>query len=253
VRRRDHLLRRYARLWGAEPEEVAQLVRTQAQRPCLIAPDRAPTSTARLGDDGRYHLCRDGQPVCATSRVRGVPGRYRHNTRCSWWYLDGQRRFGVSHAPDVDLHAVKVTWTVELLDGEHLPAAIAPSLRCSVPLLRWPPYAGSATPIARIRARLIEVLGPDCALCGDPGQHVDHDHDSGLVRGLLCGWCNNLVDLCPHPTGCPFADYLNNPPAEHLAIRYPNRGRNRPRPMPSAAERRARRAELAARTVQHSL
>ncbi len=37
--------------------------------------------------------------------------------------------------------------------------------------------------------------GGECALCGRPPKdgkslHVDHDHDTGYVRGLLCFSCN---------------------------------------------------------------
>lgn len=43
-------------------------------------------------------------------------------------------------------------------------------------------------------AMLIEQNGR-CAICLCPMEspHVDHDHNTGAVRGLLCKWCNLAI------------------------------------------------------------
>ncbi|SDN72521.1 endonuclease domain-containing protein [Geodermatophilus sp. DSM 45219] len=34
-----------------------------------------------------------------------------------------------------------------------------------------------------------------CAICGDPAQHLDHDHETGATRQLLCQRCNHGLGL----------------------------------------------------------
>lgn len=49
-------------------------------------------------------------------------------------------------------------------------------------------------------AALLEAQGGGCAICGstEPGNgsfRIDHDHDTGQVRGLLCHKCNVALGL----------------------------------------------------------
>ena len=46
--------------------------------------------------------------------------------------------------------------------------------------------------------RLFEAQAGLCAICNEASEstlHVDHDHDTGEVRGLLCGHCNKALGL----------------------------------------------------------
>lgn len=38
---------------------------------------------------------------------------------------------------------------------------------------------------------LLEKQGGVCAICGDEPNSVDHDHETGVVRGVLCKRCNS--------------------------------------------------------------
>ncbi|MCA1845042.1 MAG: endonuclease VII domain-containing protein [Actinobacteria bacterium] len=57
-----------------------------------------------------------------------------------------------------------------------------------------------------------------CAICGRPPRpdislHVDHEHETGRVRGLLCFPCNNALGLMHEDIALLWraADYLSLP------------------------------------------
>ena len=61
-------------------------------------------------------------------------------------------------------------------------------------------------------AGLFESQGGSCAICGFSWQfgsrllHVDHDHATGKIRGLLCDGCNHTLGLLlDSPTLCEIA------------------------------------------------
>lgn len=60
---------------------------------------------------------------------------------------------------------------------------------------------------------LQEIQEGKCGVChGECGLSMvlDHDHETGQTRGLLCQSCNCTVDTSPHPDNLP---YLADPPA----------------------------------------
>jgi hypothetical protein len=76
--------------------------------------------------------------------------------------------------------------------------------------------------------------GGGCAICGSPPKegknlHVDHAHDTGLVRGLLCSRDNAALAKFRDNAALlrAAADYLDDPPATAAlgAPRYGIRGR----------------------------
>jgi hypothetical protein len=58
---------------------------------------------------------------------------------------------------------------------------------------------------------LLTVQGGKCAVCGKtpPGRmHMDHDHSTGKIRGLLCGTCNAKIGRCTEKWILAASEYL---------------------------------------------
>jgi hypothetical protein len=67
---------------------------------------------------------------------------------------------------------------------------------------------------------LMYVQGGVCAICKNAPKasryHVDHDHKTGLIRGILCMWCNHKLLAGARESIIILEnalEYLKNPPA----------------------------------------
>lgn len=44
--------------------------------------------------------------------------------------------------------------------------------------------------------KMSDLQNGKCAICGEKKElHVDHDHETGMIRGLLCGNCNRAIGI----------------------------------------------------------
>ncbi|MFD1145630.1 endonuclease domain-containing protein [Saccharothrix hoggarensis] len=180
------------------------------------------------GDDGLFHLAVGDVVVCSRvspERTTTTLSDTCHPRRRRFYRLAG------STGPGAGIRTVD--WTVTFVGAPVPPNDVPPGSRCVYPSGRsdWPPYVDNRTALGRIRRTLIDLSAGRCQACGlRIGVAVDHDHDTGRVRGLLCSHCNAHVDTCPHVDGCPWADYLAAPPAAPLDLFYPRHDRRlRPR------------------------
>ncbi|WP_333745595.1 endonuclease domain-containing protein [Streptomyces sp. IBSBF 2950] len=209
---------------------VEQLVIDSANRPChLPTPPPGPPGRALAvpGDDGRHHLVRAGRMLCSDSDTQADDG-WSHRQHCGW--IDAgngpQEWRGGRDDGEIRWNSADALWVVRPAGPGIDPATVARRDRCVagqyMTMHHWPPPPTRTASIRRLRAALVEALGPDCHLCGHyAGAAVDHDHETGLVRGLLCAMCNRTVEECPHAVDCPRAEYQTAPPAASLGLMYP--------------------------------
>src|ERR1039457_7541616 len=81
-----------------------------------------------------------------------------------------------------------------------------------------------------MRTALAEVQGHVCALCLAVGKFLvlDHEHETGLARGMVCRACNDREGSCPAGHD-PIVDaYRANPPAAAAEWSWVRAGLARP-------------------------
>jgi hypothetical protein len=216
---------------------VEDLVRDAEKRPCRLPtpPPGPPGRTLAVpGDDGRFHLERAGRMLCGEAEAAGA---WSHRQHCGWIEREhGPQEWmgGRQDDPEAAFVSVMAGWPVRAIGPGVDPGTVDRSQRCLAGryalLHLWPPRPARTASIRRLRAALVDALGADCHLCGlYPGAMVDHHHQTGEVRGLLCAFCNRVLEECPHLTGCPRADYLLSPPAAGLNLLYPASQQWRPK------------------------
>jgi hypothetical protein len=150
-----------------------------------------------------------------------APGCSMNRKECLWFVDARGYRLLPNLAEDPTTHRRWKRWKITLLDTTADPIDVPRRARCPLPETRdlWPAPVDPTTRLGRIRRLLLDALGPRCHACDRrPGQIIDHDHLSGLVRGLVCRHCNTALERCVHVSGCLWGDYLNNPPAWPLTI-----------------------------------
>ncbi|WP_236569853.1 endonuclease VII domain-containing protein [Streptomyces mexicanus] len=197
------------------PDPLAALVEAAVQRQAgkgSCTPDSLGIRDQRYarrpldGTDG-YHLW---------SPIRGLDTAY-----CSHWR---------SHGPN--------SWREEELTPPVPATQIPPDQRCGnwkSPRYMPRPWIGPlpeqwpGPKIPRWYAwwRLHDLQDGTCATCDAPAYAIDHDHNTGLVRGLLCVSCNHREGMCSHRAqygkhpGVPcFQTYWDHPPAGPLHWMY---------------------------------
>ncbi|WP_435191355.1 endonuclease domain-containing protein [Streptomyces sp. bgisy126] len=139
-------------------------------------------------------------------------------------------------------HPKCADWVGEPVD----PATVPQSLRCPEDNRYWPntvrrPRNGPLTqawtapgnvPRWYVWWRLWGVQDGHCATCPGPPQVIDHNHTTGLLRGLLCYDCNTAEALCArglalhqHSGRCRFQAYWDSPPGAPFGWYWPDPGR----------------------------
>ena len=71
--------------------------------------------------------------------------------------------------------------------------------RACIPNRRFEEYFSRYGVSKRDWNRILAAQGGTCALCTRGPEHIDHNHKTGVVRGLLCAGCNLAINRVEEP------------------------------------------------------
>ncbi|MFK0047760.1 hypothetical protein ACIQU4_27465 [Streptomyces sp. NPDC090741] len=190
-------------------------------------------TTAILGTDERWHLRLGNAVICSVpvrtqlshDTVPARPGDVIHHAQHFGWWTNGHTYRVENTGRPGSTGWTEAEWDVTLTSDEQRPDLVPPEHRCQVNVHEgdWAPYSNGPRSSwrAQYRNEYIAAGGDLCHACRTSlAQHLDYDRHTHLIRGVLCKDCSTHITTCPHPAGCHWADYLNNPPASHLRRRY---------------------------------
>lgn len=199
--------------WGYQDTETWL---TPCREPRRRSPpgEAAPIPPARRDENGVWH---PWTPVPKGSRAKDV-------RRCAWWC----RRKRLPWADDVLVPGHLVPREERCRDAYHVWSPFVPRPIGDGPLPETLTNRAGRAPRWFVWWTLYEDQGGRCAVCDQPPHFIDHDHDTRLVRGLLCHTCNSLEwlhreqgNLCVHDGPECFQSYWADPPAAHRGWYWP--------------------------------
>lgn len=203
--RQAHILKRYGWIPREELHQLIEVARDSERKctPLRSAPIDIPFA-AKPGTDGDWHLLdpHGGGMACS----------------------HGSRR----RPSDVRLLEARPILAIYVPKEQRCPSGLDLSWpEREFPLS--PPGPGrqkGRRPTERfIWEKLYLIQQGRCAACRcQPPAQIDHDHGTGLVRGLLCRTCNGSEAGCLHPADC-FDEYRATAPGLPFAWDYPRRER----------------------------